>query len=873
MRTTLIRRVVALALFLLLVVSAVPTFALSTRLIFTDMSLSAKTVKVGESITINVKVQAEGSVAIRGEAIIQSPSGERTISIPLGIAPGGLSGTLVIPEGMEAGTWKVRKLLATNAHLESSVLPAQLFYRWIAVRDYRWPNPIIGYDRAVVVLEFVVESEAADSKPPKLERLTWDTEVAVAGRPVGVTAEILDDAGDTTEAWVTVSQQLSGGKPLWVHELQLFRDTDGLWHGTFFAPVDNFPEGLLKISRVRLSDRTGNLAELGDDGPVMPGTLAITEPRVAKGLETEPYLVNIIHPGAYSFTEWNEEDIRLIGDLYDQLDTDPAAVQSVLNWQVLTLLDGVKALRKEIYTEPKTQFRFVPLNTTGKWWTLDKAFQVRLVLLQEAARREGRLPSSTITREAILAFANASYDYGEYLTPLEPADYANAGPALMAGVLETVARSSLPANLMNLAHRAPSSDDVSLLDRGLIWFMPFRHPSALAEHYDGGREILLYLSDNATPEELVHSFFHEMGHHFHEVYGDFLMDQPYGNWKEWYELRKGTIWLPSGAWASMPQENFAEDFAFTFLPEDLSRNYELRGSFKALSSDPDLLAAFREWAGKQTGRAPDPTVAFTAAERVQVTTGPVKGTFGAGKPILFTVTQEMFGDFTMKGATRTQAASDGTFSLSLSPGSYDPLFMRIDLQQDPGGCIPGTDPYGGYYRQCVRTLPILSHQRIVTILPFPLTPTATASRTSSKPEISLFTGKVQGRLLINGKSQEKVTLTPGENLFQVEIPALTGLPSFTMSVPIYYEPAGTPSLTASAPSAVREPEMVITGRTEPLSVVRAGGAVTASDKLGRYTLRVKHLSPGKNTIAVSVVTPGGNEATETLTVSYSPAGQ
>ncbi|MDF2630802.1 MAG: hypothetical protein K0R39_4633, partial [Symbiobacteriaceae bacterium] len=721
--------------------------------------------------------------------------------------------------------------------------------------------------------ELTIEGTVLDDTPPTVSTLAWGTADVTAGAPASITATLPGSSADTTEVVVTVAQEYRAGRPLWEHKIQLVNRGEGTWEGTFLAPVTNLQESPITVTNIKLLDADGNRTDMGasDLAALNVPTLPIREASVPGKLKTEPYIVNVLHIGAYDYLDWNQQDISALGDLFDQLDTDPAGARATINWQLLTLIEAAKTLRQEIYTAPGSGFRFVPFNTSGKWLALDKAFMARLRLLREAALREGTLSGTPAEKGAFLQYASLAYGETGYLAAWDPADLAEQGNRLMASVISTIERSELQKDLMKLAHKAPSGDEVSLLDRDLIWFMPFEHAGALAEHYDNGREIMIYLSDAATPEELIHSLFHEIGHHFSDIFNDPLFLTALGTWKDYLKVRQtSNNWTPTAGWASRPQENLADDFAYAFLPADLAPHYDYRTAFAPLSSDPDMLKAFRGWMANLAARGPESTFKLTHQERILVGAVAVSGTAGPVKLIHYWQTDDLADVGNSSSLNRYPVPADGNFYVPLKGGSYVPQYLRLKLQQEASH----TDPiYEGSTYRGYMTYPERSHNRFVTVLPFPV-PGATdfAPRVTNLANVSLFRGgQILGwTLTAGGVKGTKVTLAPGENQIEVvAIPPATGdAAPFTMIASVYYEPEGALAFSAVAPSTVEEPQVTIQGRTEPRSIIRAGGTHTTSDRLGRYTLVVTGLKPGRQTIEVSVTSPGGNTATKTLTVTY-----
>lgn len=290
-------------------------------------------------------------------------------------------------------------------------------------------------------------------------------------------------------------------------------------------------------------------------------------PKAAAELETSPYLTNLIHPGTYDYLQWNRQEIDQIGTLWDQMLTDPEGMRQAIYYELMELNSAIADLRAEVYSEPVSKFRYVPLHTSGKWRAIDKAFQARLFLLAEAARREGKNSAPKKEKADLLTSADILMEDGERLTAISPEEFAARGGALSAAVLRSVGRASLPAGLMQAGHQAPDDDLLSFLDRDLIWFMPFKSSGDTVKHYGDGREIALFLDPDAVEGQIVREFFRALGRHFGQAY----LGQSHSQaWQEYLTLRGNQLWVATDA-----AENLAADFADTYLPSDLRQPLEV----------------------------------------------------------------------------------------------------------------------------------------------------------------------------------------------------------------------------------------------------------------------------------------------------------
>jgi len=818
------------------------------------------TVKVGEPFDIEVYSLVGESILVSGQITLESPSGKQKIVLPLERGQY-LEARHTFAEGTEPGRWKVREVTVTSAYMIKTTLRYgqihQPFKPALSVKG----RPLTGGGQQWEFrTEFVVEGENADLVPPQLTKLDWTSEDAKAGQPVRITAEATDDAGEVAIVTATIDMRTPYGESLWSRTLKLLRQPSGTWEGTFLAPTSLLDEGAVYITALELADKAGNTTKLteADIEKHVKNGLVPSYGRLSAKLNPEPYLVNVIHRGAYSFLDWNVQDVAMIGELYDLLEVDTQEARARIHWDLLMLDEAAKKLRSEIYKTPDGQFRFVPLNTSGKWRALDKAFQARLYLLTEAERREAaKVPN--FERIDLQRISEITYDPTGYLTAIDPAAYADSGPALMNAVIEALSRSSLPEGLMQAQHMAPSSDEVTLLDRDLIWFQPFVHASAQAQHYDGARETFVYLPEGGTPENLISSVFHELGHHFHDVFVGAMTVIPSRAWKEYMSLRGQQDWLTAGGWSARTQENFAEDFAYAFLPDDLRPGYDLRGSFKPFSVHPEQMTAFVDWITKKSATTPAPVV-FGNPLHFQAGVKRLSGSFAKDSQIIY---QHFDNPWFREPARETKIirsdAVSGAFDVPVSLLADRPVFVKVNFQVTtvvPGSLVArwSEPPF-----KAPDTIEYTNHTRVFMLLPYGLSSTGTAPRVTNSPELPKLAGIT---------NQEQKALAPGENWFALSFDLTGRGDAFRLSVPVYYESTSELPLTASAPPTVIEPELLIRGKTMPRSIIRVGEFSTTSDAYGRYTLLVKRLAEGETTLQVTVTTPSGNSAKTELTVSY-----
>ncbi|HEY3365714.1 MAG TPA: stalk domain-containing protein [Symbiobacteriaceae bacterium] len=523
-----------------------------------------------------------------GRIILQSPSGKQVLTVPLSRgASAQLEANFTMPAGAEGGLWKVARLELVGNSLAETRLEYGAGFRH----------------------EFTVVAATPDVNAPVLMKLGWSLPQVSEGAPVTLSADAIDAASGISSIFATVVPEMDAGEPLWSRSIRLVLKSGNTWEGVLLAPVMGMPTGRVKVSAVEVTDGSGNVTRL-DEAKLTQlhlKPLSVVPTENPAGLNTMPYLQNVLHVGAISFLEWNRKDLAALDTRWDEMANDPEGVRSELIFDLQTLNLTIGQLRDEIYTDPLTGYKYVPLNTSGKWRALDKAMKARVFMLAELDRRAGTTTAPRLEKDDLLSAAYIATEPDSDLEPIDPDLYAEGGPALMAAVITTVARSSLPKGLMSAPHRAPDNDSISFLDRGLIWFEPFTRSGILAAHYDDQREIVLYLNRIATPQQVIHELFHELGHHFTDAFVGSLEDHGQGRaiWNEYMNLRGFQPWLDHAGWAGLPWENFAEDFAYTFLPDDLRPQYQVRQAFPRLDAHPDMLQAFRDWVGKRVAAGPE----------------------------------------------------------------------------------------------------------------------------------------------------------------------------------------------------------------------------------------------------------------------------
>ncbi|MDF2626634.1 MAG: hypothetical protein K0R39_465, partial [Symbiobacteriaceae bacterium] len=125
-------------LVLLLVLSLqVPASGLSTRPNFNGLTFTPAVAKVGDKVAIAITARSEGSWIIRGEVVLESPSGKQMITVPVTRGVTGPTATFTVRPGMEPGKWAFHHLTLVNDVLESITIRRGAEYtQYCRNRDY-----------------------------------------------------------------------------------------------------------------------------------------------------------------------------------------------------------------------------------------------------------------------------------------------------------------------------------------------------------------------------------------------------------------------------------------------------------------------------------------------------------------------------------------------------------------------------------------------------------------------------------------------------------------------------------------------------------------------------------------------------------------
>jgi hypothetical protein len=786
-----------------------------------------QSVKAGSSVTFNVVVQADATIGLCcGGLTLTGPGGQELSTWLNRVGPSQLSATLNLSPNMPTGAWKVTNLWFSDNDDQTTRLTESSSFKH--------------------VLTVTQSDKPVDTKAPELVSIVAPAEAQV-GDPVVIKANVSDDLSGVKSVIVKVAPDSE--KPRWTHSVELFPTSKaGEFSGTMLMDVLTMGGvDTQEIISVSLKDQAGNgvVLESAALGKIKANKLKTKGKarKVPEGLLSSPYM-NLIHGGDLAYWWWRTADTAYLEGLLAKSKTDPTEVRERIAAEMPQLRAAIDNLRKEIYVDPTTKLKVAGFVTTGKWMVLDRAILIRTELLTEMDRRAGRTHADR--RELTPNVIRGLYtpvDEEELWLPVDGA-LAEGYSQLPAAVLSVLAKSPEAVKVLQ-APAAESYDygPVDEFDRDVLYFMPVITTSSTgATGVWGTNSFQFRISGNQLTNQ-IQDFFYQIGFHFGESYFGALTDRAVVfKWQPYLTLRGNQTWTFKEGFTGSPINNIGDDFAWSFLPYDLSQQYYGRQSYGRLRDNPTQAAAFKKLVTDAIAKTP---AAFTVTPGgfTSVGVGPFQATVTAG------------GQGYRLEAEGRRWLPQGALQKAVSPSQSSGLMTFTSNETELGNVtwffLDAKSSDGRPYQRYM-----YYYHAPVMLDPFPtatnqsvlkLSGTAPAGATVSAGGKSA-TADAKGRFNLT------LPLTEGENKIRLTVSGVNLGATFTVK----YEKSKDVPVTVTLPGTSVKTIVTGTVQTEPYAFVNYGSGTVQADSAGKVTI-AKELKEGANKVEVTVTNTAGNK--------------
>lgn len=787
-------------------------------------------VKAGDTITFTANVSTHPEIGpCCGWIDITGPS-DQTIPVRLHYTSRStLQGTLTLSPHAPAGTYKIS---------EVSLWDADMNYGEAKVKNDTFTVTSAG--------------KPADTKAPILESMTAPEDV-VMGEAVTIKAIAKDDLSGIERVVVTVEPD-AADDPLWEHAIELFpTGKANEFTGTMIMDATTLPNRKQKIVLITVRDKAGNMTRLEGEALQKNNkyqlTTAAKERPVPERLVTSPY-IGLIHPGQIAYWEWLTMDVRHAAVMLRDLPKDGATVRDRIAAELPLLRAYIDELRKEIYTDPQTKLKVVPMATTGKWMVINRAIIARMELLAELERREGlsRSERKEMTPSDLISIYSVLGE-NERFIPLE-GDVNRLYAQLPTAYLSILARTPEAVQVMKTpAFESERYGHGDYLDRDLIYFEPVYSDGYPYIRW-GSATFIIPVNVTSSFSSMVQDLYYTIGQHFGQAYFS-KFDDPQINskWAPYLGARGERQFPPAVGQTGWVEHNLGQDFAWTYLPLGLHQQFFPRQTYPRLRENPTMAAAFKKVVEDQL-KKPGVLTTFSSNNRFEVTLE-ATDSVSLTQPKVALAPPRL----TMEGYRWTKAWPATKSSLGAKTGNT----TTFALSDTEVGRVSSYTVYAKDWddREYFRLLNV--YRAPLLIDPFP---TAT-----NKPNITL-TGKAPAgaRVTANGKSVKAIAggkfsvtlnLKEGDN----EINFTVSGSKLTPTVNVTYIPASAEvPLTVNAPGVVKSEYVEGSAETSPFAMVTVNGIRAQADSQGRFPFFLP-MEEGANKLELTAVDIAGNKAT------------
>lgn len=785
--------------------------------------------KAGTAVTFNVFVQADANLGLCcGGLTLTGPSGQE-LSLWLNrVGPGQLSATLNLSPNMPTGAWKVTNLWVSDNDDATTRLTESATFKH--------------------VLTVLPSDKPVDTKKPELVSIVAPEEVQM-GDPVVIKATVKDDLSGVKSVIVRVAPAVE--KPLWTHSVELFpTGKPDEYAGTMLMDVLTLGGELKqRVQSAVLKDQAGNSVEL-DSAALAKNKSNKLETKgkvrkVPEGLLTSPYL-NLIHGGDMAYWWWRNADVAHLEGLLTQLKTDPNGAREAIAAELPQLRAAIDNLRKEIYVDPTTKLKVSSFTTSGKWMVLNRALLIRSELLSEIDRRAGRTHKDRpeITVNVIRGLYNFTEE-DELWLPMDSA-LNEAYSQLPAAYLSVLAKAPEAVKVM----KAPAAESSNYgprdeFDRDVVYFMPIITASGNPNFGIWGSNSFQIPISGLQLSSQMSNLFYELGFHFGEAYFSSLTDpNVVQKWQPYLAARGNQTWTFQEGFTGTPMNNIGDDFAWTFLPLELNKQYYSRQSYGRLRDIPAQAEAFKKLVTAALAKTPA-TFDVTPGSYTSVGVGPFQATTTAGglgykleaegrrwlpqgalrRPINGTITNGLM-TFT---STETEVGSVTWFYLDARSADGRPYQRYMYYYHAP----VMLDPF-----------PTATNQNVLK-----LSGTAPAGATVTAGGKSA-TADTKGRFNLT------LPLTEGTNKIRMTVSGVSLAAAFTVK----YEKSKDVQVAVTMPGTSVKSVVTGTVQTEPYAIVNHGSGTVQADGTGKASF-AKELKEGANKVEVTVTNAAGNKGT------------
>jgi len=384
---------------------------------------------------------------------------------------------------------------------------------------------------------------------------------------------------------------------------------------------------------------------------------------------------------------------------------------------------------------------------------------------------------------------------------------------------------------------------VDEFDRDVLYFMPVITTSSTgATGVWGTNSFQFRISGNQLTNQ-IQDFFYQIGFHFGESYFGALTDRAVVfKWQPYLTLRGNQTWTFKEGFTGSPINNIGDDFAWSFLPYDLSQQYYGRQSYGRLRDNPTQAAAFKKLVTDAIAKTP---AAFTVTPGgfTSVGVGPFQATVTAGGQGYRLEAEGR--RWLPQGALQKAVSPSQSSGLMTFPAKTTELWnvtwFFLDAKGSDGRPY---QRYMYYYHAPVMLdpFPTATNQSVLK-----LSGTAPAGATVSAGGKSA-TADAKGRFNLT------LPLTEGENKIRLTVSGVNLGATFTVK----YEKSKDVPVTVTLPGTSVKTIVTGTVQTEPYAFVNYGSGTVQADSAGKVTI-AKELKEGANKVEVTVTNTAGNK--------------
>lgn len=827
----LVRGLVALLLLLALAVPGVTRAESAVETALRQLQFNPS-VKAGEPLTIVASIQVDSMVgACCAWLTLEGPDSQHA-EVRLEIYGAGhaiLRGTWTPSQHAKPGVWKGSRLrLYDNDN-----------------RRVEYKHGDMGFSPRITV---TASGKDVDMDAPKLERIEV-TGKAETGEALTVRATIKDDLSGVADVLATVAPA-GQEEPDWEFGIVL-KPTGKAdqFAGSMVMEASRLNQGKGEIIRMRIRDAAGNtrVLERADLAKVKGAktTYEGSSRKPPKALMTSPYIRNVLHGGDNLYWRWGERDALHLIALLERAADAPTEVRERVAAELPVIHRTITDLSKEMYVDKETGLTISPYPTTGKLTMLQAGAAARFYLLQELARREGKLTENYAELKAAeLAYMYRLASEDDIWADLEERSEYFAQWA--DGILRVLAKSPEAVEVL----KAPAKEEMAygLRDhpnRQALYFFPVITDNRIKLSWGTGAITIPATRTSLTM--MAVDLFYAIGQHFGQSYITSPVAQDRSSKWAPYLVLRGNQSLPAQiGFTGTPENNIGDDFSYAFLPMGLGEQFNSIQSYPALRYNPEMTRKFKAMV-EEVLRQPPRRLAVYPERLVEVgLTSEFQATVEGNPNSPQLVSYGLLG----ARAGRTE-----------QPGTVEPAAGKVVIRApgpETGGAhlflLRASDGPGRPYARYA-----FYYRAPVLLDPYPAATNKKSLRLSGTtvPRAKVTVGSRAAVSDAHGRFSVDLTLEEGENSIRVEV-ADVGLAAL---MTVRYDPDDKPvKLTVDSLPVTSDSYTWVTGKTEPFGMVVAGSRRTQADREGWFTL-YQPLEEGKNRVELTTVNQAGNRKT------------